>query len=80
VEQEPEAMAFFEQEAHSFVMRLWQEQHGATYGWRGWIEHVQSGKRHYFQDHQALQSIFNTYLEQIPDLQTLFQNMERKSF
>lgn len=79
MDEEPDAMAFFEQEAHSFVIRLWQEERGAVARcWRGWIEHVQSGRRHYFQNQQALNNIFTDYLEQIPDLQTLFQNAESK--
>jgi len=46
-------MARFEREGHSFVIRLWRENHEedeAMVEWRGWIDHVQSGERRYFRD------------------------------
>jgi hypothetical protein len=46
-------MARFEREGHSFVIRMWRENHdedGEMVEWRGWIDHVQSGERRYFRD------------------------------
>jgi hypothetical protein len=31
--------------ASTFVVQLWHEWSAAGFRWRGWIEHVQSGKR-----------------------------------
>lgn len=67
-------MVRFDQESHSFVIRLWQERQmraETAVVWRGWIEHVQSGKRHYFNDPQRLQAILSTYLAQLPQLASL---------
>lgn len=70
-------MAQFEQEAHSFVIRLWpeyQEQETAVL-WRGWVEHVQSGQRHYFQDVQGLHTAVGHYLSCVPDLQQVLSSL-----
>lgn len=42
----------FDQDAHSFVIRIWREpSNEKTAGIvRGWIEHAQSKERQYFQD------------------------------
>lgn len=67
-------MAHFEQETHSFVIRLWQEQQQEETAavWRGWVEHVQSGRRHYFHDVQGLYTAVGHYIKCVPDLETLF--------
>jgi len=57
-----ETMADFEREAHSFVIRIWKEPAGKTGEWRGWINHVQSGQRHYFRDPTAISPIISDYL------------------
>lgn len=65
-------MARFEHESHSFVIRLWQESHPDGQIWRGWIEHVPSRQRHYFQNQQTLNEIFSNYLTEVPDLEKIF--------
>lgn len=72
-------MARFEQETHSFVIRLWRENRdlsGATAVWRGWVEYIPTGQRHYFQDTKRLYDIVFNYLGQSPDLATLFSKLE----
>jgi hypothetical protein len=72
-------MARFEQETHSFVIRLWRENRelpGATAVWRGWVEHIPTGQRHYFQDSKRLYDIVFDYLGQSPDLTALFTKLE----
>jgi hypothetical protein len=64
-------VAFFEQESHSFVIRLWREEDGslqATHEWRGWVEHVQSQQRYHFRGQRNLYEIMSTYLGDAPDL------------
>jgi hypothetical protein len=57
-----ETMAGFDREAHSFVIRIWKEPTGNAGQWRGWINHVQTGQRHYFRDPVAISSIVANYL------------------
>ena len=48
-QQDQGIMTYFEAEAHSFVLRIWQENRDDpddAVEWRGWIEHVQSAQRH----------------------------------
>lgn len=76
--QDNDIMARFEQESHSFVIRLWrehQENENAAYVWRGWVKHVQSNRRYYFTDGERLQRILHNYLIQIPDLQQIFEKV-----
>ncbi len=56
-----------EGETHSFVVRLWVEardETGATAEWRGWIQHVQDGQRHYFQDLGEISHIVASHLNE----------------
>ena len=55
-------MVGFDREAHSFVIRIWKEPTGELGEWRGWINHVQSGQRHYFRDPAAISPIVADYL------------------
>lgn len=58
-------MTYFEADVHSFVMRLWrenQEDPDAPAEWRGWIEHVQSGQRHYFRELNDIPAIVAGYV------------------
>lgn len=67
-------MARFEQEAHSFVIRVWQENRDDvtdTAVWRGWVDHIPSGQRHYFQEVEHLIEIMTVYLKEVPELHTL---------
>ncbi|MBK6324556.1 MAG: hypothetical protein KA362_01165 [Chloroflexi bacterium] len=57
-----DAMIGFEKEAHSFVIRIWKEPTGETGEWRGWINHVQTGQRHYFRSPAAISPIIADYL------------------
>lgn len=59
----------FDREACSFVIRLWRE---VTDGdqeqsvWRGWIVHVQSGRRISFQDTAVIERFISRYLTESP--------------
>ncbi len=58
-------MTYFEAEAHSFVMRIWRENRDDPddqADWRGWIEHVQSGQRHYFREVKEIPAIVAGYV------------------
>ena len=64
-------MTYFEAEAHSFVMRIWQENRDDPDDpavWRGWIEHVQSGQRHYFKELTEIPAIVAGYIGDVSDL------------
>ena len=48
-----EEMNQFEEERHSFVIRIWLERDNAMDSgddWRGWIDHLPSGARRYFRE------------------------------
>ncbi len=54
-----------DQNACSYVIRMWRENtisEQETREWRGWIEHVQSGKRVFFRDTAVISSFINEYL------------------
>jgi hypothetical protein len=64
-QQDQGIMTYFEAEAHSFVMRIWQENRDDpddTVEWRGWIEHVQSAQRHYFRSIGEIPHIVSAYV------------------
>jgi hypothetical protein len=64
-------MTYFEAEAHSFVMRIWQENRDDPddpVEWRGWIEHVQSGQRHYFKELTEIPAIVAGYIGDASEL------------
>jgi hypothetical protein len=81
-EQDEGIMTFFEAEAHSFVVRLWrehQDEAAAPAEWRGWIDHVQSGQRHYFREITDLSRIVARYVNVAVDLEDqLFMPMQAK--
>lgn len=59
-------LARFERDAHSFVIRMWRENHeweDAAGEWRGWIDHVQSGERLYFRDMSQINGFLQRYLD-----------------
>jgi hypothetical protein len=69
--QDQSSMSYFESHAHSFVLRIWQEsaEDPESPGeWRGWIEHVQSGQRHYFGHVTELSAIVAGYVGEETDL------------
>ncbi|MFZ0548663.1 MAG: hypothetical protein WAM60_24650 [Candidatus Promineifilaceae bacterium] len=69
-EQDREVMTYFESDAHSFMVRLWRENRddpSQTAEWRGWIEHVQSGERRYFQEPQAVSQIISAFIGEPAD-------------
>jgi len=81
VERNNDVMVNFELEAHSFLVRLWQEHQGAPAiqpEWRGWVEHVQSGERHYFRDAETLGQAFQNYIDNVPDFEELLRALIRK--
>jgi hypothetical protein len=75
------AMSQFEQEAHSFVIRIWKE-HGdessQTTVWRGRMRHAQSNKQHYFSDVAAIGPIIARYLEPHTELDDIFETIAGK--
>lgn len=72
-------MTRFEKEAHSFVIRLWRENRDdpqAKAVWRGWIDHVQSGQRHYFQEMNAIQNIIASYVSDVSGLDNVLESVQ----
>lgn len=72
-------MTRFDKEAHSFVIRLWRENHDnpAVPGeWRGWIRHVQSKKRHHFHDVAEISRIVAVYLLEEPGINEVFEPIQ----
>jgi hypothetical protein len=70
-EQDQGIMTYFEADAHSFVVRLWREDNenpDEPAEWRGWIEHVQSQKRHYFQAVADISRIVAAYTGEVTNL------------
>lgn len=62
----PETMSQFDRKAHSFVVRIWQENRddpAKTAVWRGWIRHVQSEQQVYFQNTAEIGQIVDRYLQ-----------------
>ena len=69
-------MTHFEKEVHSFVIRIWRENQdnpGAPGEWRGWIQHVQRDKRHYFQEVNDISRIVAGYLNEESGLEDVFE-------
>jgi hypothetical protein len=64
-QEEQRVMTLFEAEAHSFVLRIWRENRDdptVDAEWRGWIEHVQSGRRTYFRELQEIEQLLAEYM------------------
>ncbi len=61
----------------SFLVRLWQEpgeeEHGA--GWRGSVEHVQTGEKRFFSDLESLMAYLRSVTESQEDV--MFQPLIR---
>lgn len=73
------SMSLFEADAHSFVVRLWYENSeipDANVGWRGWIDHVQSGKRHYFNNVSEINQIVSGYADIKADEADVFEPIQ----
>ena len=72
-------MTRFEREAHSFVIRIWREnreEKNAPDVLRGWITHVQSERRHYFQDVADIKPIIASYLTVDTGLEDVFEPVQ----
>lgn len=70
-QQDQGIMTYFEAEAHSFVMRIWQENRDDpddSAEWRGWIEHVQSAQRHHFRSLDEIPNIVSAYVGPSADI------------
>ena len=82
-QQDQGIMTYFEADAHSFVVRIWQENREDPNGqveWRGWIEHVQSGQRHYFRDLKDLPQLVGGYIGDTSELDDqVFMPIQPKS-
>ncbi len=53
---------------HSFIVKIWLEETSEETGratWRGYITHVPSGERRYFQDLKTASAFIVDYLEQM---------------
>jgi hypothetical protein len=71
-----DTMAQFDREAHSFVIRIWQENSEdpkQTAVWRGWIRHVQSKKQHYFSDVADISRVVAHYLDKESEINAVFE-------
>ncbi len=92
--QEMNAMSLSEEKSSSFIVRVWREGGSTTkVEWRGSIEHVQTGKKSYFQDLKSIQTFMKPYLAAIgietpehfwelmtdPSMQPLVENLDAKS-
>jgi len=76
---EPDLMTRFEKEAPSFVIRLWRENRDEAKDaavWRGWIDHVQSGRRRHFQKMGAIQEIIAGYISDNASLDSVFEPIQ----
>jgi hypothetical protein len=77
--EDPAMMSLFEVEAHSFIIRLWQE-HGQSAApaspWRGRVDHVQSGSRRYFQRLEEIPQIIQGFTQ--PALDDVFESLGRE--
>lgn len=59
-------MTFFESEAHSFVLRIWLENRDDPHQpgeWRGWVDHVQSGRRFHFREFDDIGRIVSSIID-----------------
>ena len=55
-----------EDDTHSFVVRIWHEaldQEGNPTAWRGYVDHIASGKRYYFADLKGIVSFIEQQLK-----------------
>jgi hypothetical protein len=78
-EQDQGLMASFEAEAHSFVLRIWREHRSdptTPAEWRGWVDHVQSGQRHYFRAFEDIAHIIAMHVSDPAD--QVFMPMQPK--
>ena len=77
-EQEQGMTTRFDLGSHSFVIRIWRENRDlpdAQPVWRGWIEHVQSRQRHYFQEIGRIHHIVASYVSE-EALDTVFKPIQ----
>lgn len=61
-------MPLFEEHTHVFIVRIWREPReieGAAPEWRGVIEHVPDGKRHYLKNLAEITTFIAPYLKQM---------------
>lgn len=73
------SLSLFETDAHSFVVRLWYENSAvpnANVGWRGWVDHVQSGQRHYFNNVTEINGIVTGYADVKTDPSSVFEPIQ----
>ena len=59
----------FDNDASSYVIRMWRESAAGDSEqgeWRGWIQHVQSGKRIFFRDTAVITSFIDECLYSSP--------------
>ncbi len=74
-------MSQFEAEAHSFIVRLWREKVSASTdaeGWRGRLEHVQSGRHQYFSNLEEVPDILRSQAAEVESQQDVFEPQRRK--
>ncbi|MCA9922407.1 MAG: hypothetical protein KC421_08540 [Anaerolineales bacterium] len=71
------SMEQFEKGSISFVIRLWKEQQtndDRKSEWRGWIQFVKTGKKHYFTDAKAISPIVARYINaRTTDIDSVFE-------
>jgi hypothetical protein len=78
-EQNQIVMSRFEKEGHSFLIRIWKENRDNPLQagiWRGWVQHVQSDDKKYFQSTDDIANIINGYLSHNPAFDQVFEPVQ----
>lgn len=72
-------MSRFEKEGHSFLIRIWKENRDNPLQagiWRGWVQHVQSDHKQYFQSTEDIANIIQRYLSLGPAFDQVFEPVQ----
>ena len=75
-------MAKFEKGGHSFLIRLWEENRDKSLQpdeLRGWVYHIQSDQKRFFQSTDEITRIINSYLDQNIALEQVFDSIQEDS-
>lgn len=78
-EQNQVLMSRFEKEGHSFLIRMWKENRDnpmQAETWRGWIQHIQSDQKRYFQSTGDIAEIITSYLNHESGFDQVFEPVQ----
>jgi hypothetical protein len=67
-----------EEHTHSFIVKIWREQSGKSFSWRGHIIHVSNGSRRSFRKLNEITNFIRPYLRQMgvsPRRRDLFRRL-----